>query len=235
MLETVRTLWVGKVSPLERLCMRSFVLRGHPYHLYTYGEAIDVPLGVEVKDANEIVPKERIEDFQNLANFSDFFRFTMLLRYGGWWADSDVCCLKPFVFDSQYVFASQLVVQRTNDEITSCVIKVPSGSEMMQWCLNRIADTDTSKNSWSAIGPALLLTGHRNFKLQQNVKKHEVFCPLNYFEAPDNVFGSKSGQVEFGEDTFAVHLWNEESRRAKIDKYAIYPGSLYERLQQEMV
>lgn len=233
MLDTVQSFWSGRLSPLEQLCMKSFVKAGHPFHLYTYDKLEGVPEGVVVKNAEEVVMKSSILRFQNLANFSDFFRFSMLLRNGGWWVDLDVCCLKPFVFPKSYVFATQLVVQRTADEVTSCVIKAPQGCEPLMYCLNKIANTDTKKNSWSAIGPALLVEISRKFNLLSYVKKHETFCPLNYFEAPENVFGEKSNLSVFEEDTFAIHLWNEESRRKNIDKFAAHPGSLYERLLNE--
>lgn len=234
MLEKVQSLWVGSISQMERLCMRSFLRQGHAYHLYTYGDLLGVPKGVVMEDANEIVPEGKIEQFQNLANFSDFFRFTVLFKKGGWWADTDVCCLKPFEFDTPYVFATQLVSQRTKDEVTSCVIKAPQGSEMMQWCLDRIADTNTKTNSWSAIGPALLLEGHKKFGLQNFVQRHETFCPVHYFEAPGNVLGPESGKMRFGGHTFAVHLWNEEMRRAGVKKHDFFLGSLYDRLDKEI-
>lgn len=232
-MDVVSSLWVGSLSPLEHLCMRSFLKQGHPVHLYSY-DFLTGPEGVEMKDADDILPRASISRFQNLANFSDFFRYTLLMKRGGWWVDLDVFCLRPFVFSEPYVFASQLVVQRTNDEITSCVIKAPQRSPLLLWCLEKVSQMNTKQNAWSAIGPALLLEGHRKFGLQSAVQPHRRFCPLHYFEAPANVYGPGSDQHRFASDTLAVHLWHEESRRGKIDKYGRHPGSLYERLQAEL-
>ena len=58
--EIVHGLWIGNhLSLLELLCLHSFTAKGYSFHLWTY-EALDntLPKGVELKDANEIIPKE---------------------------------------------------------------------------------------------------------------------------------------------------------------------------------
>ena len=38
-LPIIQSLWIGqRLSDLERLCIRSFLQKGHPFHLYTYNE-----------------------------------------------------------------------------------------------------------------------------------------------------------------------------------------------------
>src|SRR5262245_37671742 len=112
--EPIQALWIGdSLSPLERLSMMSFVACGHPYHLYTYSIIPDIPIGVATMNANEIIPEERIFRHQSgkhagsLAAFSDWFRFELLYRFGGWWADTDVVCLKPLNFPQELVLASE--------------------------------------------------------------------------------------------------------------------------------
>ena len=234
MYEPITSLWVGTLSPLERMCMKSFLKQGHPFHLYVYEKPEGVPEGVTVKDASEIAPKESIGRFQNLANFSDFFRYSLLYKHGGWWVDLDMYCIRPFIFGTPYVFSSQLVIERTNDEINSGAIRAPQHSAMMRYCLKRVEKINTLTNEWPAIGPALMMDSCRHFQLQRHIKPHPTFCPLHYFEAPENVLGPHSGATVFDKGrTHAVHLWNEELRRAGKDKSASYPGSLYERLQRE--
>ena len=54
-------LWMqGALSFLEQLCIRSFQDAGHHVALYHYGEVTNVPEGVEMRDANLVVP-ERAE------------------------------------------------------------------------------------------------------------------------------------------------------------------------------
>jgi len=48
----VQSLWVGeRLSPIEQLCVSSFLHHGHEFHLYAYGELAGVPAGAALKDA----------------------------------------------------------------------------------------------------------------------------------------------------------------------------------------
>src|SRR4051812_10885773 len=93
-LPVINGLWIGQLSPLEQLCIRSFIVQGHPYHLYTYDALDNVPAGVTLQDAGQILPKSLI--FRNqlgkgkgsVAAFSDLFRYKLLLERGGWWVDT---------------------------------------------------------------------------------------------------------------------------------------------------
>lgn len=231
-MDRIQSLWIGKLSPVEQLCIRSFLRHGHEFHLYTYDPIGGIPDGCIVRDAGEIMPESEINRFQNLANFSDLFRFTLLHRVGGWWVDLDVCCLKPFTFNAEHIFSSQYERNGNADETNSGLMRAPRGSAVMRYCIDRIAQTDTTKCGWAEIGPALVLAAVRKFGLRH--EPHKRFCPIHYFEAPGNVFGPGSDAVSFGPETFAVHLWNEEARRGGIDKFAQHPGSLFARLSESI-
>ncbi len=215
------------------MCLQSFVRRGHPVTLYVYEPQDDVPAGVSVQGAGQIVNVWEMHRFQNKANFSDYFRWCLLYERGGWWTDLDMFCLQPFAFAADYVFSSQLTEDRTNDEVNCGVVKAPQGSPVMEWLKKRVESIDTRANDWAELGPRGLLEAVGQFGLQSAVQPHTTFCPLHYFEAPANVLGRGSAVAEFGMETVAVHLWNEELRRAGEDKNASYPESLYERLQNE--
>ncbi len=232
-LELISSLWVGdRLSTLERICVESYLRHGHPFFLYSYNQVGNVPDEVHMRPADEIVPREKILQFQNLANFSDYFRYRMLLQHGGIWVDLDNFCLKPYFFPQPYVFSSQRPGPRSQDsEINAGVIKVPAHSEIMEFCVRQVELTDTTKNHWSQIGPGLLMDAYHRFHLESYLKPYRTFCPLDYFSAPANVVGPSSGDYPFSTETYSVHLWNEELRRANVDKDGSYPGSLYERLK----
>jgi hypothetical protein len=233
MFDIIQSLWVGgELSQVEQMCIRSFLYHGHRFHLYTYGEVKGVPNGTVVKSADDLVRMSEIKRFQNLANFSDFFRYTMLRANGNWWCDLDMFCLKPFAFPEPYVFASQLCDwgDEHPQKITCCAVKVPAGCELMERCLDRIEKTDLKTNSWPAIGPENLEESAISLGLQSYMKPKNVFCPLDHFYAPPNIFFPESGSTKFGPETYGVHLWNEEMRRFNLDKNAAYPGSLFARL-----
>ena len=92
--------WHGRpLSPVLIACLRSFIKRGHAFHLYAY-EELNVPDGVTLKSASDVLPAEDIFLFRNpetdepdICPFSDLFRFKLLLTSGGWWSDVDCICL----------------------------------------------------------------------------------------------------------------------------------------------
>jgi len=236
MKQIIQSFWTGSVlSPVEQLSIKSYLKAGHPFHLYTYGDVGTVPAGTVVKDANDIAPKWKLTKFQNLANFSDYFRYLLLYKNGNWWSDLDSFCFQPFDFPEPYVFASQLSANPGNPEnLCGGIIKAPANSEIMRYCMTRVAMTDTSKNDWADIGPHLIMDAVPRYDLQRYAKSKWVFCPLDHFNAPANIFGPDSWNVEFPPETCAIHLWNEEARRAGIDKWASHPGSLFDRLQRSV-
>src|SRR5258708_32444629 len=107
----IQGLWIGaRISDLEELSIRSFLAHGHEYHLYTDEHDHNVPEHAIVKDANEIIPSAKIfkyRDYDSYSGFSNFFRYRLLLQKGGWWADTDLICLRPFDFPAEYVFPSE--------------------------------------------------------------------------------------------------------------------------------
>ena len=107
----IQGLWIGsRLSPMEEISIRSFLANGHEYHLYAYSRIENLPEGTILRDANEIVSSEKIfkyRDYDSYAGFSNHFRYKLLLQNGGWWADLDLICLKPFDFKTGYVFSSE--------------------------------------------------------------------------------------------------------------------------------
>ena len=93
----VQSLWIGgDLSTMERLSAQSFIKQGEEYHLYTYGDVGNIPPGVVVCDANEILDESEIFTYKNgsYSAFSNLFRFTLLEKCGGYWADTDLICVR---------------------------------------------------------------------------------------------------------------------------------------------
>jgi len=77
-----QSLWVGdRLSPLEHLCIKSFLANGHAFILYVYGEVDNVPPGCTVEDARMILPEESVFlhpsgiHIGTPSSFSDRFRY----------------------------------------------------------------------------------------------------------------------------------------------------------------
>src|ERR1044071_5971092 len=230
----VQGLWVGaELSVMEKMSIASFLMNGHEYHLYTYEDVKNIPAGTVVKDASEVLPSSMIfqyRDFKSYAGFSNFFRYKLLLERGGWWADTDMICLRPFDFAAAHVFSSEM--SEGQELITSGIIKTPPDSPAMAYAWQTCREKNIENLVWGETGPRLINDAVRRCSLENFVQPSEVFCPIGYSEW-DRVL--EPTQVwSFDKTTHALHLWNEMWRRAGADKNQKYPPQcLYEELKRK--
>ena len=55
----ISMVWVGdRISPIEALCMNSYIANGHEVDLYAYSHIKGVPKDINIRDANEIISME---------------------------------------------------------------------------------------------------------------------------------------------------------------------------------
>lgn len=241
----MQSLWVGpRLSTLERLCIASHLHHGHKFRLYTYGDehgnlqVEGIPAGTTLLNANEILPRESIfqyEDYPTYAGFADFFRWKLLSEQGGWWVDMDTVCLKPFDFPSEYVFSSGTLWKDGKNEgryrPNNAAVKAPANSAAMRQCWSYCKEMDSATLKWGFAGPGLLVEVVYPQGLQRYIQPPDVFCPVK---------GDEWGSVldpgvsfNFPDETVAVHFWNELWRRNGRDKDAQYPPDcLYEILKR---
>jgi hypothetical protein len=233
--QDIQGLWIGaELSVMERLSITSFLANGHPYHLYVYEDVKHIPAGTIVKDANQILPAAMIfkyRDFDSHAGFANYFRYKLLLEKGGWWADTDVVCLKPFAFDDEYVFASE-ISDSGAEAVASCVIKAPRGSDVMRFAWETCLSKNPQDLRWGETGPGLMQEAVSKFQLDRYRKSYRTFCPVIHLEW--RAILEPETEARAGDDTVAIHLWNELWRRAGQDKNGQYlESSLYEQLKNK--
>lgn len=227
MSEVFQSLWIGPtLSQMEVLSIRSFLAHGHTYDLYAYDDVAGVPAGARIRDAAEILPRSKIfryRDGGSFAGFANFFRYKLLQELGGWWVDTDVICVRPFNFEEDFVFASEMAAGKA--AITSCVIKAAAGSAVMAYAWEACRRSDPHDLEWGETGPALLGRSVCEHSLEAFVLPPVAFCPWPY-DAWRDALDPQRG-VRLAPDTWAVHLWHERWRSAGMDKDAAYPaGSL---------
>lgn len=140
---------------MERLSISSFLLNGHDYHLYVYDDVKSVPVGTVLMDANEILPSSAIFQYKgspSFAGFANSFRYKLLLERGGWWADTDTICLKPFDFPEEYVFSSE-INYKGREVVNSGVIKAPAGSSVMAYAWEVCRNKNPARLIWGRNRP----------------------------------------------------------------------------------
>jgi hypothetical protein len=232
-MDKIQSLWVGDaLSTMERLCLNSFIKNGHEFHLYTYNEVKNVPDGVIIKNANEIIPEEQVFLIRGTyASFADFFRWKLILEKGGWWVDTDAVCIKPFNFQSEYVFIGHKGSIRPEDDgPANGLFKAPAGCPMLQWGWEQCQKMDPKTMSWGAGGPPLFGEAMRRFGLGDDMLLGRLFLPFDYREAP-GIF-TRPDAPQIPEDVYSVHFFNEIWHIAGADKNSNYPPtSLYEQLK----
>lgn len=228
-LPPVQMFWFGRpLNEIERLSITSFKSNGHDVHLYTYGSVEGVPEGVEQRDAGLVIPADEFDSLMakgvKLAIFTDYFRSVLLRDRGGWWVDSDVVCLRPFDFGSEYVFGWQ-------DErvIANGVMRVPrhavAAEHLVSHCLHptRLSPGDSPRRiagktkdallgrrslhsaRWGATGPAALTSVVKRERLLQFAMASEVFYPVHW-KHYEKLF--EPGKLPLHDVSMGVHLWN---------------------------
>jgi hypothetical protein len=254
-LAPIQMLWVrGDLTRLELLSVRSFLANGHPVHLYTYEPPRNVPAAVEIRDAAAIVPRERVPTIDrgpfsvgSLASFSDYFRYSLLDECGGWWADADIVCIRPWQFSAPALTASTL--EPPYGRIANnCVMRFPARHPVLHRCREHCERLDLDRVGITETGPCLLNANLLEFGATTLPVASDVFCPVPWNASWQVVrprwmrftwdeFKQRVRRphlsCRFTRRTVAVHLWNETWRDSGRDKSARYaPSCLYERLQQ---
>ena len=259
----VRGLWVGgRLSALERLCIRSFCSHGHEFHLYHYDELENVPRvdGLRLINAEEILPRAAIFRYRrrgSLAGFADYFRWELMRQKGGWYADMDMVCLRPLDFAADVVVGWEC----EGSHVNSAMMKFPRGhlmaKAMANACenINQFVPWDNARRitrkikrivlfrnarkyiGWGeAGGPEGTTLAIKHFGLEKHVLPMHVFYPIPCKDAPDLFDGSPQKAAAVGGDisgAHAVHFYNEIIRGKGIDKDGEFPAdSLYEVLKR---
>ena len=237
----IQSLWIGdKLSLNEQLCISSFLYHGHEFHLYTYGHVDNIPNGTIIKDANQILPFEKIFKYGkkkgSYAGFANWFRYKLLYEKGGFWVDTDVVCMKPFQFDSTIVFGLE-----SYNKANVAVLCFPKEHEvclfLKDFCENpnkifpfdkfkdkkrkwkrRILGRGIESMIWGEAGPVGFTSTLVHFDLLKLAKPFTFFYPIshqNWNSIYDSTLGKDSTLFN---DTYAIHLWNEMYRIENFDK-----------------
>lgn len=136
----IAQLWIdGNLTFLEQLCAASFRDAGHHVKLYTYGEVPNVPDGIEICDANDILPREGTlthERTGSPALHSDLWRYKLLEKHDDViWADTDAYCVKRFKSPNGHFYGWE-----STTHINGGVLALPQDSETLGALLELTSD-----------------------------------------------------------------------------------------------
>lgn len=237
-LPPICSFWHGPISYLERLCIASFLDKGHRFALYAYEDWGAVPKGCELVDAASVIPRDEMFFYKGNrtpAVFADLFRLRLMQREAGIWADCDVYCLKPFAGLGDYVFG---IEGRTNKalgrelKVNNAVFRCPSDSELLRalletfepgaippgmpvnrrfevW-LRRLLGMSLKVEDlqFGATGPWPLNHHLHRLGLFETAQPKSVFYPLGYISAHRLLEADGDIESVIKPETLAIHLWH---------------------------
>jgi hypothetical protein len=232
----INSFWDGeRLSTLERVCISSFLHHGYAYELYVYDEPQGVPHGVVLRDAESILPRSQIfryaaGDFNlgSIAGFADVFRYTLIYKRGGWWADTDQCCVNKFEISEPEAFFQEQA-QRGEFRVIAGFFKAPAGSDVLGYCIDVIGTKDLAKVIHGEIGPELITAAIRACGKEQLVRRAEAFFPVPWWQYERLLYDEELSVDECS----TVHFWNAMITSAKIDKDGDFPvGGVFGKMKR---
>lgn len=260
--QVAQFLWVGPgLSPLESLCLKSFLDVGYDVHLYCYRPLDRVPPGVTIKNAGEIIPESEVfmgagTSGGSYAPFADRFRYHLLHARGGWWFDIDHVAIRLLPEPNDLWIASQWEGPHGEYPCVGAIWSNP-GDPRMGWLKDRadLLVRDPTALTYTSLGPVLMNELVDTFSLQDRVAPWWEFNAYPYYFVERLAYRTtlewlvdklrfarhllrqltirdfRAAYIRRG--TRALHLSNEVWRVKELDKSAVYhPGSIYGQLQR---
>jgi hypothetical protein len=208
----IGALWIGgDLSYLEQLCLVSFVHVGQHVKLYTYGDVTNAPEGVEIADANTILPQTgflRHERTGSPALHSDLFRYHMLAKTDRMiWADTDAYCVKPFTTPNGHFYAWE-----SDHGLNGGVLGLPRDSATLQALLDFTRD-EFAMPLW-----------YKPKYLAELRERRDAGNPVHASEMPWGVWGphalthflKATGEVKYALPRVALYPFAYEDRRLMV-------------------
>ncbi|MEN6541028.1 hypothetical protein [Parvibaculum sp.] len=260
----VNCLWVGgELRPLEQVSLLSMQKQGHAVRLFTYGAVTNVPDGVEVADANEVLPWKRMifnRRTGSPALGSNRFRYRLMRMGLGLWLDADMLLLKPILKRDGHLFGRQ-------DEtfVNGAALFLPAASPVLEDLIAFIGDDfaippflpmkerlrlalrkwtgrprHVSRMTWGVFGPMALTHFIGKHGLTGEAVGRDVFYPVPYTDAHSLFMADADIERCLESTTLAIHLWNEALRRPShlrpdnpTGRLFVEKGSFVERYARE--
>lgn len=247
------TLWIGpRLGRLERACLRSVMRTGHRLTLYCYERPDGVPEGVDVEDAREIVPADRIVRYRNgsYALFSNLFRYQLQRRSRGTWVDCDVYLVRPLDGRRPYLIGEEApgilnggVLRIPADSpLLSLLLEPFDGNSVPSWLpwrhrvpahLHRMVSgrTAVSRMPWGTTGPLALTNAVKATGIDVEALPSHLLHPVRWQDAGWIADPRKRPEDRITPETVSIHLWNERIKHLK--DVPAPRGSFLHRLQSE--
>lgn len=235
-LPCINMFWDGPcLGEIHTACIRSFLRIGHHVVLHCYAPPGDLPDGVEIFDAKQIMPRSDLLVHRATGSVSlgsNRYRYRLIAAGMGIYADCDMYCLQP-IFDMDYIFGWE-----DAHFINGALLKYPSHSELAQMLVDETqtknymtfsmgrgikfpmdfrpttdASLSISDAPWGVWGPKLLTRCILNLKLEHKAQPIDIFYPFHHrctsllFEPGLRIEDLATPRTQ------AIHLWHQAQDR----------------------
>lgn len=253
----VASLWIGEsLHYVNQLCLKSHLVHGHPVTLYTTDNVRNVPAGVEVRPASEIMQIDREIVAETSASFlSNVFRYKMIAATGAIWIDTDAFCYRPFPEDQEHIYAGHGM----RGALNCGVVGMPKTGKLMDALLDYYDNLPTYPAWWgnkqkkkmdklpsslplavriyqterTAFGPQAFTHFARATGDIEHAMEADTLYPVPF--QLNDVFYDPHSQVEkhFTDRTLSVHIYTNASR-PWWRKNPPLPGSYIARMCEQL-
>ena len=233
--KVVYSLWIGEqLFPQHIISINSFLQNGFQYNLYVYDEVKNIPSGVNVLDANDILPDSAIwyygKGFNKggVTGYSCEFRYKFFSNHSGLFVDTDIILLKSLDLNKKYIFISELNEDGDTIATNSLIYSQSRCLDIWLEALDDISYRNKDRLRHGEVGPILLNNLVNKHKLEKYVLPPNAFCSINWFETNKLIDGT-----QLPDDAIGLHLFDAQSNLNDIDKKTYPHNSIIEQLKRK--
>jgi len=229
---TINSLWVGdRLGFIERLCVQSALSTGHGFRLFSYepDKLKGVPEGVELRDAADIMPRDKLITYADtgaVALGANFWRYHLLSRGFSPWCDMDLLFVRKFP-DSDYVFGwehagwinNAVMAAPADSPFVRDLLNLPKPNARPPWFgprrsllfyLRRFREGPLGFEDmpWGTYSSGLVTYLVKKHRLESTVLAPAAFYPVTWADARTLYGPAEQVDAVITPETIAVHLWH---------------------------
>ncbi|MEP3347583.1 MAG: hypothetical protein ABJN34_04370 [Litoreibacter sp.] len=239
----IAQLWIGgNLSYMEQLCAVSFRDAGHHVKMYTYGDVGNIPDGIEICDANEIMPLGNVIAHKRTgspAPQADKWRYNMLAKTDDQiWADTDAYCVKRFTSSNGHFHGWE-----SDRHINNGVVGLPADSDTLAGLIDFTSDeyaipdwfseelkeemrqkkaagdpVHVGEQSWGVWGPQALTHFLHKTGEQKYAMPIESLFPVSFKKRRMMLKPNMDLSHYITDNTLSIHFWGRRMRMRIIER-----------------
>jgi len=258
----INCFWHGRpLGEIEKICLLSMLRQNYKVRLFCYDPIANVPTGIEISDAREIMPRQELLVHRKTGSpslGSNKFRYLIMKKGLGVWLDTDVILLKPLPRTSDCIFGWQ-----DKNSICGAVLYLPQNSPIIDQICDFVSQeypippfyenstrfdlqqksisghpVDVRDLPWGVYGPHALTYFVRKNGLTHFAKPSEVFYPIYLTEAHFLLSSKYEMRELLTPSTIAVHLWNNalcDPKENRVGRLVVESGSFLEKFARKQL